>query len=358
MNYGIELTPVDTLFFRGAEPMEAGESHHLSTLFPPMPSTLLGALRTAMMVKHSIAFRDYLRGEYEADMLVKQLLGEPNQAGFAVCGVLFVVSDAKGNSQVLFPVPAHWYADSNELEASTQRCAPLTLREALPLPAAAARLGIVTHLDGPLRWVTPGQTAAVKPLAGMWMTKSVSSGSGQATVVSEAKSLLSGQAALLPPSALFEREVRTGIARDNQLRAVVEGHLFTAPHIRLKPGVSLLALVDQDLNSALGETGILQLGGEQRVASFRLQESPLATSSPSSTWVTLAPLSAQRRHELEAAALATSGLQRVGGWEMKAGGGTSGKNQGFHRDMVGWYPAGTTLFFESPKPVAPGFLGL
>jgi CRISPR-associated protein Cmr3 len=36
----IEIDPLDTLFFRGSEPMVAGESHEVGSLFPPIESIL------------------------------------------------------------------------------------------------------------------------------------------------------------------------------------------------------------------------------------------------------------------------------------------------------------------------------
>ena len=48
MNIWYELTPVDTLFFRGAEAMEAGLLG-TGALFPPPVSVVLGALRSAVV---------------------------------------------------------------------------------------------------------------------------------------------------------------------------------------------------------------------------------------------------------------------------------------------------------------------
>ena len=50
-----KFNPVDTLFFRGAEPMIMGENHTVSHVFPPPAHTLSGALRTAVLIQNGIS---------------------------------------------------------------------------------------------------------------------------------------------------------------------------------------------------------------------------------------------------------------------------------------------------------------
>jgi CRISPR-associated protein Cmr3 len=42
----LEITPLDTLFFRDGKPFSWGEETWAEGIFPPYPSTLYGALRT------------------------------------------------------------------------------------------------------------------------------------------------------------------------------------------------------------------------------------------------------------------------------------------------------------------------
>ncbi len=87
------LTPTDTFFFRDGKPFSRGESSTAAGIFPPFPSTVYGALRTAYISEHGIdAFRD------EKDAL-KKVIGTKNpesviEATFRLHGV-FLADDSK-----------------------------------------------------------------------------------------------------------------------------------------------------------------------------------------------------------------------------------------------------------------------
>ncbi len=52
-----QLVPDDVLFFRDGKPSSLGEDHYLRSLFPPMPSTLYGALRTRLLLDAGISLK-------------------------------------------------------------------------------------------------------------------------------------------------------------------------------------------------------------------------------------------------------------------------------------------------------------
>lgn len=56
----IEMKPLDTLFFRDSKPFSRGEDTWADTIFPPYPSTVYGALRTAWF-KQNIKEFEYLK---------------------------------------------------------------------------------------------------------------------------------------------------------------------------------------------------------------------------------------------------------------------------------------------------------
>ena len=68
MNNWYQFTPVDTLYFKGAEPMNLGENHTASHVFPPPAHTLSGALRTAVLVQNKISFDNYGNGRAPAEI--------------------------------------------------------------------------------------------------------------------------------------------------------------------------------------------------------------------------------------------------------------------------------------------------
>lgn len=363
MTHSITLTPVDTLFFRGAEPMEAGENHFMSFLFPPMPSTLLGALRTAMLVKNAIPFRDFVQRQAPDETTpVGKLLGTPDQAGFGFSGPLFVVENA-GEQIFLLPAPAHWFTAKENLRGEPTGN-PLPITKAQPLSQAARDFGLCASItqraNAQWRWVTPPDDKELQALDGYWITTSALTDSDNVHLLQKVSNLSPAQPALLPQAALFDTETRVGIGRDNLTRTAKNGRLYTTIHVRLTDGVRLLLLPDHDLRPALGAAGVLQLGGEQRVAQYQLQPSStvLTGEAKSATWLSLSPIKSSAVRGLQPAGVASGKLRRVGGWEMKKGAGHSGNNQGFHREMEGWHPAGTVLFFDEPQAVPQGWWGV
>ena len=105
----LRLTPVDTLFFKGSEPMVAGQNHEAATVFPPMPETIMGAIRAAILGQRRISLRDFLNGDKEK-YAEHPCLGIPEKPGFELAGPVFEVTGSKRD--IFLPAPAHWFADS------------------------------------------------------------------------------------------------------------------------------------------------------------------------------------------------------------------------------------------------------
>ncbi len=356
----IDLTPVDTLFFRGAEPMVTGENHHVSILFPPMPSTILGALRTGILVQNpKISFQDFTTGK-TIDGIVGELLGSPDQSGFSLTGLLFSVRQ-NGNELLFFPAPAHWFVYKQELDRIKERTkTPVQIQiiPSRPLPSEAKEFGLCSSLTKEWHWTTARDGQELVSLEGYWVSETLlkSPDSGKAlSKLNQLKDLPSSEKMILPAEAFYVSEGRTGIAR-NFDKTVKKGYLYSTTHIRLYPEVSLKVFVDKHLDEALSPAGTLQLGGEQRVVHYKLEQSPrlLKEKATGKTWLALSPVTSKAVTQLNPDGIASGKLQRIGGWEMKKGSDTD-KSRGFHRPMEGWYPAGTVLFFKEPQKVADGF---
>ena len=121
----------------------------------------------------------------------------------------------------------------------------------------------------------------------------------------------------------------------------------------------MLLLPDHDLSEALKKNGVLQLGGEQRVASYHISDLDMPQGKEtSSIWLALSPVKSSGVRTHSPIGVTSGKLRRIGGWEMKRGQGNSGNNRGFHRDLEGWHPAGTVLFFAEPRAVPNGWWGL
>jgi len=59
----IKIKAVDTLFFKGGKPFNAGSETIAEGFFPPTPSTLYGALRGVYWSEHPDEFRQFIKGK-------------------------------------------------------------------------------------------------------------------------------------------------------------------------------------------------------------------------------------------------------------------------------------------------------
>jgi CRISPR-associated protein Cmr3 len=332
----IEIDPLDTLFFRGSEPMVAGQNHEVRSVFPPMPSTILGALRTAILAQRGVSLAAFLQHE-ESSPVVQSLplLGSAEKSGFTVAGPLIEAEIAGGARETFLPSPAHWFGEANKTKDIMSVCmAKAGLDE-------AATIGLASGSPFPLLVEAP-QSTAMKNLYGFWANAAaftaVAKGDCQLDIVDDIRMLRAGKPALLQPDALFGREQRTGIALDLASRQVRKGHLYTSTHVRLVSGARLLVALSAELApSHIDTEGLLQLGGEQRLARYRLRQGKVSLPVTATGWaMTLAPMEfgALRQAGLLDRPRASGPLLRMAGWDMKTN---------FHKPTMAYLPMGTVI---------------
>lgn len=326
------IQPMDTLFFRGSEPMEAGENHQVDTMFPPVPSTIIGAIRTAILGQNNIDPGN--QGSWQN----YPILGSPASPGFDLIGPLFQTA-----GEPLLPVPATWYASLDDdfagKEYPVQNSTPVTLTD----------YGFKGSVKTPF-WVNKPQSKDMKPLNGYWATKQAFAAVEQHKDIvfyNDPGQIKPGQAAIVPVSALCDREQRVGIALTEQ-RTAREGHLFSTVHIRLKPDVEIIAGISSNHELCLEQKGIIQLGGEQRVCRYFITDTVKLPENKNGTQhLALSPVSlADPAAELMACPRASGKLQRFGGWDMQ---------KKFHKPMTAWLPAGT-VFHGPDIPVQDQYI--
>lgn len=339
----IEIDPVDTLFFRGAESMEAGENHEVDTMFPPMPSTIIGAIRTAILGQRGLSPVDYLE-EPEKWTDKYPLLGTPGEPGFDLSGPFII----KESGILLLPVPAHWYGALPEKMKWEE---DYEVQAAAPLKSNS--LGLCGSVSNPF-WVHQPAGKDMKPLAGYWTTgkafKVMRKGKGVIRFTKRCSQIEPDQAAILSTDSLYVREERLGIALSEQHTAK-EGHLYSAGHVRLREGIRIVAGINSSCEQCLDEEGIVQLGGEQRICRYRLRkdidlpENPSGDFLFSMTAIPLDRIPAAIRDKPRA----SGKLVRIGGWDMQ---------KKFHKPMAAWLPAGTVFDKQGINIEAPQFLSI
>ena len=309
MNTWYELTPADTLFFRGSEPLEAGQLSR-AALFPPPVTVLQGAIRTAVLKRHGVSFADYNAGRCPAE--VAALVGPSGQpAPFRVTAVLL------GREGILYaPCPASWFTEATSASGSDAAVAARTVLRAAPPADSAKTLRLQSSAGNVLPMVRANDA---QPLAGHWLRMERLRKPAATVAATD----------LLAPEELYDVEPRTGIAMDGR-RKVVQGRLYSAGHIRLRAGVRLVVALDRD--PGLMETGLLALGGEKRVCGYSRIEAPPVPDQPSPLFMTLAPV--ELTPEVLPCLFAAAKPVALAGWDLATG---------FHKPTTTWLPAGAVF---------------
>jgi CRISPR-associated protein Cmr3 len=352
----ILMEPLDTLFFKGLEPMIAGESHEVRSIFPPMPSTLCGALRTGVMLQRGIDPRVFSATDGSNPEIRRNfpLLGMPAEPGFEIVGPVFLVQNGRNGGDWLFPAPANWLGPKPDRRQGGKQSDTVRISMGQPLAACQAGLGLCGSVSNPL-WASNPKDRDVVSLAGLWVNgaalEACSSGRGTLKMITEPDKFKSGDPTIVKLSALFEHEVRVGIALERDNRKVRPGHLYSSTHVRLADGVGLVVGLSEALvPSYLDKTGIVQLGGEQRVVRHELlPEGPNVPGGGSPWLMSLSPVPYEdiKKHGWEELPRASGPLIRMGGWNMK---------EQFHKPVTAYFPPGTVIMAGHDRPAPFGFI--
>ena len=308
---GIRFEPADTLFFRGGTPFTADSAPQdgVESLFPPHPTTMIGALRAALALCNG-----WSGGGRWPERLDEVLGDGPDDLGALAVEGPFLLRDCKP----LFPAPRHLLG-ANETRQWTPR---LLLR---PGPEVACDLGDAVRL--PEAPQTAGEAHGFKPGDGLWLTRS-----GMEAVL---RGALPTEDEIVSRHELWREEPRIGLERDGDARTAVEGMLYSTRHVRLGRGVSLgLRVAGVPDGWTWPFKRMVPLGGESRLAECREWDGEVTFDVPLETIVNggraaviaLSPLDIERdiycgRQPLAAlggSRIASACLdrpQRIGGWD-------------------------------------------
>lgn len=291
--------PADTLFFRGAEPMNIGENHTATANFPPPARTLEGALRTAILKQNKIPVDQYYDNNIDCGLL--NIIGPADkQAGFSVIGPLFEL-----NKTIYVPAPYSWYFDKNDGEkekVKTYKCR--LIKTSL----------VKTSLKN-IFWAK-GEKGELETMGRKWI--SLSDLYSQNNIVSRKEI-----------NDFYHVENRTGIALDSN-RSVRVHHLYSFSHARLNKNVRLIFGVDKNL--PISDSGVLNLGAEQRFGLYG--KIPDINFNMGSSGLFMSISQTAGTEQANESVVATGKIQYQGGWDMK---------KGFHKPMTGFFPPGSVF---------------
>ena len=296
-----EMTPLDTLFFRGSTPMEAGMMTTVS-LFPPPISVIKGALWTAYCREKNKKFNEDL---VEGKIPLK------------ITGFFIKKKSGNGTDKFYVPAPATWYYDKKDKIKTSKDFKDEKLCVATEKKAQFEILGMDTSA-GDVVFICPKEDA--KPLTGAWIN---------IDFIKNPKNKFGADDVLLEKD-IFSREERVGVGLtpDNQ---AAEGQLYSSTHIRMNADISFLVVVDSEIEL---NSGKIQLGGEQRIVSCKIYEGNcnLFEENNSAQYLSLVPVEASKSNLT--ALVASSKLTVTAGWDLA---------RGFHKCSTSWIPAGAVF---------------
>lgn len=299
----IQLEPVDTLFFRDARPFEAATRANSGL---PMPQTLAGAIRTALIHVHGV-------DPAEVGRRIRQGAGLSDAlSDFG--------TDVEGIADVSFRGP--WFQ-------RTEDEGPL-----VPVPANLRRTKESERLVllSPLASPPIGWKPQMKGMLPLWRRgrETVESVEGYLTLNGLKRYLESEVPSLddiVAPSELYSFEDRTGIGVDVNRNTAGEGQIYGIRMLTMRNGVHLVCEANgpkASLTPLHGKMRLMRLGGEGRqvrliasVGSIRWPAISQETGSGRLLLMTTpAGFGGWQPPELRPISAAVPGYLAVSGWDL------------------------------------------
>ena len=233
----------DTFFFRDGRPFTKGDQSEGYSIFPPLPATILGALRTAYIAEYG-----NLSAFYAGKMA--NTIGTPDSLGSIKLKGVFL---ADRDSRIYFPIPLDLVVKKNDNENRLY---------AFEVQPKNLNLKSNTSLNYLLRW-TGSEDEDVEPET-----------SGKFEDIDMTEYLLASQTEFLfrPHRDFVCDEPKTGIQRNRETLTSEDSMLYRINMSRfqtrfLNPNKrnalsELGFVVDYDCKEKLPSKGLLKLGGE------------------------------------------------------------------------------------------------
>lgn len=246
----ILIKPVDVLFFRDSKPFSRGSEHFTRSIFPPLPQTLYGALRTKAMETLGCDYMEFAKGrlilnnnelvEKSGGMGVheKELGTVYEQGTFKLKGPFLLKDDT-----IYMKLPA----DVKKVNEEYLILSPFSLEE----------IGITSDLDILENYPHIQTQFPVEDVEGyLSLSEFTRYLMGEKIQKNEA----------IKSSEIYDYELRTGIGVNSDTNITGEGLLYTIGFIRLNNGWSFYASAEN--LSALPSAGLIKFGGDNRVCEY------------------------------------------------------------------------------------------
>ena len=265
------IEPYDLLFFKDGRELQAGTEYTAEGVFPPMPSTVYGALRSKTVTEAG--------GTFDLENFGLEDTSEGKQVGtLTSTGTLriedFIVAFKHEKEVIkLFPVPQNLLFPEDQLNNSDSSSETLHPCQSCPLDKPDPTPYFKTNLPDWFNLSTPfkPEGTVLTPASGYLGEKSFESYlKGELTNVHNNSYDLSSSEmsrSLVAAENLYRPEPRMHTALSNQTKSVQESKLFTIDYIRPQEGTGII--VDTNLDSSPFNTPYLRLGGESRPVNIK-----------------------------------------------------------------------------------------
>jgi len=263
----ISFQAVDTLFFRDGSPFNRQELQaNIRTIFPPSPTTLIGAIRAAYA--RALGWQD--NTPWNDDIQSK--LG----SGFQLPDKVSFNGPYLFHQEIpLFPAPAHLLGIPPDKPQSGVKPQELTLLS--PHTTLLTDLGEIAVPAAPPEDTVQGR----KSLTDDWWINA-----------SGLQQILSGETpnpnTLIHHSALWHVEQRVGNYRDPDTRTTGLMSLYAPQHIRFHQDVQLVMYAQGWPELEMLDQQLIPVGGETRCCEIQVESGDL------SQWLPNSPQSRQR----------------------------------------------------------------
>ena len=244
------IEPLDVLILRGNK-LFADAGSHGEALMPPWPSVAAGALRSRMLADAGIDPAAFAAGQAGLDPELAASLGSiatPGTFRLAHFGLARNTgTDSAPTFEPLLPLPADISVDHSEHATLLQ---PTLLHPALASSYPLLHTPVLC------------QPEAGKPRSGLWLT------AAGIAAWQRGEAPARGKGHWLPSAAVWQPDLRLGIALEAGKATVAEGQLYTSEAIALKPGIAFVVRV-QGADGVLPAKGLLRFGGDGHAARVR-----------------------------------------------------------------------------------------
>ena len=260
------LEPMDVALFRDGRSFTAGSDHRAYSLFPPNPSTVLGALRSKLLMDTGVSLTAFAEGSDEAQEAVDRIGPRDGAPPFTLRG------------------PFIARVEQRDPDGSIRR-----VRSCYPLPADVVRIGQDYHVLAPL---APGKELPFKAnwphsdLRPLWLPGTEKQVEVEGWLDERAlQACLKGyeldETKVWRDERLFARESRFGVGIDSRRKRHKDGMLYQVEFIRPREGVGLVVDVVEGA-PPFDQSGLLSMGGESRTFRYYRLDVPRQPVQPQS----------------------------------------------------------------------------